>query len=418
MAKLTLTDITSGYASTTAINANNAAIEAALENTLSRDGTSPNTMSADLDMNGNDILNVGDLLVGGVGLAANVTAAAASAAAASASEIAAASSETNAAASEAVCVASAFELEDLEYKGNWLTSTAYLRNNIIYYSTDGSSYICLVSHTSGTFSTDLGSGYWGKLADKGAAGAGTGDMLKSENLSGLADYATARSNMGVSASTDTLLKAGNLSGLADTATSRTNLGLGTAAVVNTGTASGNVPLNSDVYGKQTIWIPAGAMVPRTTNGAASGTVETTTNKVMLKTLDFDTATDEYAQFSIRMPKSWNESTVTAYFVWSHAATTTNFGVVFGLAGVALSDDDAADAAFGTQVTVADTGGTTNDIYQTAETAAITIAGSPAAGDWVVFQVRRNVSDGSDTMAIDARLHGVVLLYTTDAHNDA
>lgn len=58
MAKLTLTDITTNYASTTQLNANNAAIEAAMENTLSRDGTSPNQMGADLDMNSNKIINV------------------------------------------------------------------------------------------------------------------------------------------------------------------------------------------------------------------------------------------------------------------------------------------------------------------------------------------------------------------------
>lgn len=171
-------------------------------------------------------------------------------------------------------------------------------------------------------------------------------------------------------------------------------------------------------GLQTAWIPASAMVARTTNGAAPGTVETATNKVILKSLDFDTAAVEYAQFQIQMPKSWNEGTVTAAFVWSHAATTTNFGVAFGLQGLALSNDDAADAAFGTGVLAVDTGGTTNDIYITPTTAAITIAGTPQANDYVVFQVYRAVSDGGDTMAIDARLHGVQLYYTTDAATDA
>lgn len=171
-------------------------------------------------------------------------------------------------------------------------------------------------------------------------------------------------------------------------------------------------------GKETIYIPASAMISRTTNGAAAGTVETTTNKVMFSTLDFDTTTQEFSQFSIRMPKSWNESTITAAFTWSHASTTTNFGVVWALEAVALSDDDAGDTAFGTAQQVADTGGTTNDIYVTSATSAITIAGTPAAEDWVVFQVKRVPSDGSDTMAIDARLHGVTLYYTTDASTDA
>lgn len=172
------------------------------------------------------------------------------------------------------------------------------------------------------------------------------------------------------------------------------------------------------FGKQTVWVPAGAMVARTTNGAAAGSVETTTNKNMLKTLDFDATTQEFAQFDVRMPKSWDEGTVTFIPVWSHPSTTTNYGVVWGVDAVAISDDDAMDVAFGTEQTSTDTGGTTNDSYQGPESSAITIAGTPAAGDLVQFRIHRNVSSGSDTMAVDARLHGVVLLYTNNASNDA
>lgn len=63
MAKLTLTDLASLSNEQSALNtmaANNTAIENAIENTLSRDGTSPNSMSADLDMNSNQILNLPD----------------------------------------------------------------------------------------------------------------------------------------------------------------------------------------------------------------------------------------------------------------------------------------------------------------------------------------------------------------------
>lgn len=59
MAKLELTDITSGYNLATAYNDNNDAIEQAVENTLSRDGTAPNDMQADLDMGGNRVVNLG-----------------------------------------------------------------------------------------------------------------------------------------------------------------------------------------------------------------------------------------------------------------------------------------------------------------------------------------------------------------------
>lgn len=59
MAKLTLNDVTSGYSSATVINANNDRIEMALENTLSRDGSTPNTMAANLDLNSNRVVNLG-----------------------------------------------------------------------------------------------------------------------------------------------------------------------------------------------------------------------------------------------------------------------------------------------------------------------------------------------------------------------
>ena len=170
--------------------------------------------------------------------------------------------------------------------------------------------------------------------------------------------------------------------------------------------------------KESVWIPAVAMTARTTNGAAAGTAETATNKVMIKTLDYDTTTQEFAQFQIQMPKSWNESTVTFVAVWSHASTSTNFGVAWSLAGLALSDDDAQDTAFGTAIVVTDTGGTTNDLYRTSESSAVTISNTPAENDVVTFQIARVPADGGDTMAIDARLHGVLLFYTTNAVTDA
>ena len=61
MAKLTLTDLaslTNETSAITTINNNNEAIETALENTLSRNGTSPNSMGAQLDMNTHKIINL------------------------------------------------------------------------------------------------------------------------------------------------------------------------------------------------------------------------------------------------------------------------------------------------------------------------------------------------------------------------
>ena len=58
MSKLTIAPVQAGYRSAEALTQNFEAIEAALENTLSRDGTSPNQMEAELDMNSNRIINL------------------------------------------------------------------------------------------------------------------------------------------------------------------------------------------------------------------------------------------------------------------------------------------------------------------------------------------------------------------------
>ena len=62
----TLSDVVNISTSAPSINANNKRIEQAFQNTLSRDGSGPNQMEADLDLNSHDLLNVGDINISGV----------------------------------------------------------------------------------------------------------------------------------------------------------------------------------------------------------------------------------------------------------------------------------------------------------------------------------------------------------------
>jgi hypothetical protein len=167
------------------------------------------------------------------------------------------------------------------------------------------------------------------------------------------------------------------------------------------------------------WIPVGAITARVTNGAEFGQVETATNKIMLRSLDFDPSTIEYGQVQVRMPKSWDLGGIKFAPIWSHSATSTNFKVSWGLRAVAISDNEAADGAMGTAVFSNDTGGVTNRIYVGPQSAAMTVAGSPAAEDWVIFEIFRKADDGTnDTLAIDARLHGFTLYVQSNAGSDA
>lgn len=166
-------------------------------------------------------------------------------------------------------------------------------------------------------------------------------------------------------------------------------------------------------GKQTAVIPAGAMTSTTTNGAGDSTVELATNDIMLKTKDFSTSTREKAQFGLALPKSYNLSTVTFRALWTAASGSGT--AAFSLAGRAFSNDDPLDAAMGTAVTITDTLIAANDLHDGGESGAVTIAGTPAAHDWTIFEVAREVA--SDTLGVDAKLIAIILYFTTNARDD-
>ena len=189
-------------------------------------------------------------------------------------------------------------------------------------------------------------------------------------------------------------------------------GTGQAKAVDAADATGAIK----IAGKETIWVPAVAMYANSTNGAEAAQVELS-NGPEIKVLDFDKDSDEFAQFAVAFPKSWNAGTVTfqAFFT----ATSTDTGTTaWGLSAVALADSGDLNTAFGTQVvaTAKAHSGTSNDLDVAAESGAVTIAGSPGADEYVFFQVSRDVS--ADNLNADARLLGIKLFFTTNAANDA
>ena len=209
----------------------------------------------------------------------------------------------------------------------------------------------------------------------------------------------------------------------------TNSGTNSGTITITDGANGNINIAPNgtgvvqaggtavkVAGKETIWVPATAMYPNTTNGCADLAQTELSNGPELKTLDFDKDSDEFAQFAVAFPKSWNEGTVTfqAFFT----ANSTNTGTTaFVLQGVALADNGDLNTAFGTAVgpTAKAMSGTANDLAVTAESGAVTIAGSPSTDEYVFFQISRDVS--ADDLTADAKLLGIKLFFTTDAAND-
>jgi hypothetical protein len=196
----------------------------------------------------------------------------------------------------------------------------------------------------------------------------------------------------------------------------TNVGLNLVAKGTGVLQGGGAALK--IAGKETMWVPAAAMYGPTTNPADEAQVETTATRPDLKVWDFDASTQQYTQFTAAMPKSWNEGTISYQVYWSPSTTNTG-NCIFGLQAVACADSDTIDVAYGTAIEVTDAGiGTVEDQQISAESGAVTVAGSPAAGEQTYFQLFRKAADGGDTFTGESRVLGIKIFYTTDAANDA
>lgn len=172
----------------------------------------------------------------------------------------------------------------------------------------------------------------------------------------------------------------------------TGLALGTATGGDKGAGTLNatgVYVNGTLLtsaGNQDLWIPAGAILPTTTNGAAAGLTEHATNDIMMQSLDFDATTEEHAQFSIVFGTRWDLGTFTFEAEWTAASGSGD--VVWGLQAISLGNDDGWDNAPGTEITVTDTLLLANDVHVSPTSAAMTANGGPANGDRVIFQISR------------------------------
>lgn len=190
--------------------------------------------------------------------------------------------------------------------------------------------------------------------------------------------------------------------------STTNKGIASFNTDDFSVTSGAVSLQR----QRNFILTAGGMWPSTTGGCAANTkVEYGTNDVDMYHLDFDPDSDESCQVTAVMPDDYNGGTVTAVFYWTTTGSGASETVIWGIQGLCYANDEAIDAAFGTAQTVSDDWIADGDLHVTSATSAITLGGTPAAGELVQFRIYRDADNGSDDMLVDARLIQVKITFT-------
>ena len=263
--------------------------------------------------------------------------------------------------------------------------------------TNGSSGTSGVDGTSGTDGSSGTSGANGTSGSSGTSGVdGTSGTDGSSGTSGTSGATGASGTSGTSGANGTSGQNGT-SGVAGTS--------GTAGAGTAGT-SGASPTG------QIILTAAGGWSSITSGCTAPIQAETATNDVNYYYLGFlDSNSTLYAEWGFALPSDYNGGTITAVFYWTANSTSTN-SVLWGCQGRAYGNDITLDQAYGTaqEVTDANTA-TANQIHISNATAAITLAGSPAASQYCQIRVYRNSASGSDTLAAQANLLAVRLTYT-------
>ena len=181
----------------------------------------------------------------------------------------------------------------------------------------------------------------------------------------------------------------------------------TGATGATGTAGAVGATGAKPSGQ--LFLTAAGMVPATTNGPAQNKNVAATNLQNFYTLDFDTTTQEICHALVAMPSDWDGGTVTAVFYWTATGTSTN-NVQWEIAARSYGDSETIDQAFGTPQVISDAHvATALQVQLSGATPAMTLGGSPAAGELAMFRIRRDVAN--DNLAVDAMLLGVMINYT-------
>jgi len=131
----------------------------------------------------------------------------------------------------------------------------------------------------------------------------------------------------------------------------------------------------------------------------------------VRSLDFDAVTEENAQYTLSLPRNWDNSPIQTKIYWTVSGSQSG-SVVWAVKAAAYSNAFSLTASFSTEYIVSSsiTGSVLNT---TPYTAYITPSGSIQTGSLIIINVARKPDNANDNLSIDAKMIGMSIKYATN-----
>ena len=165
-------------------------------------------------------------------------------------------------------------------------------------------------------------------------------------------------------------------------------------------------------------IPASAFRPQANDPAAGLTTrEFGANNTNVEVMEFTDVADSSAYVNFIMPEDWNLGTFILRYYWfreDDEATPESKTISFDFSAVSFSNFVAiGSVSYSTPITLADTSDASaaeDKCNISGQSTAITVQGTPAAGDWINLRITDDVTDS--TTSGSTFFVGLVIEYGT------
>ncbi len=182
------------------------------------------------------------------------------------------------------------------------------------------------------------------------------------------------------------------------------------------TEPGGAP-NTTSPGRQTMNFPASSFTVPASGGPDAGKTTEGTYGHTVDTFDFSGSVEEEMFLTIPFPKSYDGGDLYFDYEWISAHTGTG-GCYFLLEAVNVADNEDPDIAYGTAVAVTDNGQSAAErVLTSAESAAVTPAGTWTYGETTQLRFYRNPAHANDTITEDVRIRLGNIYYNTTSIKD-